>query len=213
MLSKKFVYIPHTEYRLLSAMYDLLCNGIYYCLYTEYFSSIEKHYKDKHNEVWFVLTINAYYDLAIINWCKIFGSHTEPTHYFQLISSQNLQEKLKEMHINPSDSQQLKARLLANANLSLEELNNYHPSTKDYRDRNLIHREHSPTKINDGDLSYPKLKIAKKTFISLLVILIILIKKFPTQEDKINAYKFTYDDVDTQDKIIALIKKSFPNLV
>lgn len=211
---KKIIYLPHTEYRSITALYSLACDGIHYCLYKEYFDSIENKFNNTpHLYNWYILTVNAYYDLAISNWCKLFGSYSEPTHYYHLLGIHALKTKLIEININPPNKEQLKSNLLILSKLSINDFDQYHQLTKDYRDKNLIHREHSPTKIKDGDLSYPKIDTAKENFLSLTLILIKLAKRFPNTQDKINCYQFIYDDFDSKDKILELIQKSIPNFI
>lgn len=209
---KKRVYLPHIEYRLLSAIYALSVDGLIYCLYKKHFESIEEDFKAKDSYIWFIHTMNAYYDLAIGHWCRIFGSYSEPTHYYQLLETQALQQKLIDIGIGASEKDKLKEYLLKGSDLTPDNFDSYHQLTKEYRDRNLIHREHSPSEIKDGDLYFPKLEIAKKTLLSLILILIKLAKRFPEHQDEVNNYMFIYDDFDDQDKICEAIKKSFPNL-
>jgi len=207
---KKIVYMPHTEYRLISAMYGLVCDGVTYCMYKDYFDSISGAFKNTPNHIWFIHTVNAYYDLAISNWCKIFGSYSEPTHYHKLLETQALRAKLLEIGLALADADQLRDYILDRAGLKLDEYGSYHELTKDYRDRNLIHREHSPDEIKDGDLYFPRLAIAKDTFLSLVLLLINLAKKFPEIGDEVNSYKFLYDDFSGKSQICSLIERSFP---
>ena len=207
---KKIVFMPHTEYRLISAMYGLVCDGITYCMYKCYFDSISTFFKDTSNYLWYIHTVNAYYDLAISNWCKIFGSYTEPTHYHKLIETQALRTKLTEVGVMSADVDHLRSYLLDHAQLSREQYNSYHELTKDYRDRNLIHCEHSPEEIKDGDLYFPKLNVAKDTFLSLALLLINLAKQFPEAADEVNSYKLLYDDFREKSQICSLIESSFP---
>ena len=211
---KKTVFLPHVEYRLISALYGLACDGIHYCLYKEYFDSIENEFTaDSHLRVWHRHTVNAYYDIAIINWCKLFGAYSEPTHYQRLLTTHALKTKLAEISIVPPDKEKLKFILLENTGVLVNEFDQYHQLTKDYRDRNLIHRENSPRKINDGDLYYPHLTTAKETFISLTLVLIKLSRKFPAMQDGVNFYKFIYDDFDNKKQICDLINKSMPTFI
>jgi hypothetical protein len=167
-------------------------------------------FKDKPDYVWFICTVNAYYDLAVSHWCKIFGSYPESTHYHHLLETQLLKTKLLELSINPVDKEHLKHAILSGCDLQSSDYDNYHQLTKEYRDRNLIHREHSPSEINDGDLYFPNLEIAKQTLLSLTLILIKLAKRFPETQDEVNCFKFLYDDIDSQEKISTLIMGSFP---
>lgn len=208
---KKIAYMPHTEYRLVSAMYGLVCDGITYCMYKNHFDSLSGSFKGTSNHIWFIHTVNAYYDLAISNWCKIFGSYSEPTHYNKLIETQALKAKLLEVELVLTGADQLRAYILDNAGLKPDEYSAYHELTKDYRNRNLVHREHSPDEIKDGDLYFPKLDIAQNIFISLVLLLINLAKKFPeVGGDEVNSYKFLYDDFSEKAQIFSLIEKSFP---
>lgn len=212
---KKEVYLPHTEYRLISALYSLSCTGIHYCIYKKYFDSLKNKFLNSALIYWHTHTTNAYYDLAISNWCKLFGSYSEPTHYYHLLSTHALKAKLIDIDIDMeiSNKEELKKYLLKLSNLTITEFDNYHQLTKDYRDRNLIHREHSPVKINDGDLYFPELEIAKKSFLSLTLILIKLFRTFYSNQDEVNFYKFIYDDFNQPDQICDLINKSIPKFI
>jgi hypothetical protein len=126
---------------------SFLLGRLIYCLYKRYFDSIKVKFQNKSTNVWYVHTVNAYHDLAISHWCKIFGSYSEPTHYYQLIKAPALNQGLIELNINPPDRKKLKEYLLKECGLSSEEFNNYHQLTKNYRDRNLVHREHSPNEV------------------------------------------------------------------
>jgi hypothetical protein len=186
---------------------------VFIIAFKEYFDSIKNKFNTPHVYSWYYHTVNAYYDLAIGHWCKIFGSYSEPTHYHKLLDTQQLKTKLNELQINPPETDQLRLWLLNDAELTEEALNEYHQLTKDYRDRNLVHRENSPEKINHGDLYYPKIEFAKRTFLSLIVILIKLAKNFPVTQDAINHYEFTYDDFTEKSEILDLIKKSIPDFL
>ncbi len=210
---KKIVYIPHIEYRLIKELYNLSSEGVHYCLYKEYFYSIKNKFNTPHVYSWYCHTVNAYYHLAIGHWCKIFGSYSEPTHYHKLLDTQSLKTKLNELGISPPEADQLRVWLLKDAELTEKAFNEYHQLTKDYRDRNLVHRENSPEIINDGDLYYPKIEFAKRTFLSLIVILIKLTKTFPVAQDAVNHYEFIYDDYTEKLEILDLIKKSIPNFL
>jgi hypothetical protein len=124
-----------------------------------------------------------------------------------------LQAKLQEIGITPPNKENLKLKLLEISKVSGDAFDKYHQSTKDYRDRNLIHREHSPQEIKDGDLHYPIIAIANKTFLSLTMILIQLIKSYPNSPDSAHAYKLIYDDVGQKEQIIQLIEESIPKFI
>lgn len=187
----------------------------YPLLYIQNLDSIKKKFTTiPHLCNWYRYTVNAYYDLAIANWCKLFGSYSEPTHYYHILDTINLQSKLIEIKINPPNKPKLKAKLIAYSNnLSEKEFNKYHKLTKDYRDRSLIHREHLPEEINDGDLRYPMLDIAKETFLSLTLILIELARKFSSQRDVVNYFRFIYDDLHDKEQINNLTDKSIPKFI
>lgn len=92
---KKIVYLPHIEYRLILALYVLACDGIYYGIYKEYFDSIQYKFKSiPHMYAWYTRTVDDYYDLAVSNWCKLFGAYSEPTHYYYLLSTHALKSNL-----------------------------------------------------------------------------------------------------------------------
>lgn len=208
--SQKKAYLPHVEWRLLSAIYELAYAAVYYIEYKRYFDSIK--IKLDSSNVWYTYTVNAYYDSAIFNWCKLFGSYSEPTHYYQLLSTPLLKEMLVKVNINLTDRTHLKRFILNNCSLSIIQFDKYHKLVKDYRDKNLIHREHSPTKINDGDLSYPILGIAKKTVFSLISLVIKIARTFPQDQSNSNFYSFQYHDL-SKPQINKIIKQSIPPFI
>jgi hypothetical protein len=92
--SKLKSYLSQSDSRLINALYSTCLEGVYYCLYKEYFDKIESLFKSKPSAFWYIQTVNAYYDLAVINWCKIFGSYTEPTHYSKIFNHDFIKSKL-----------------------------------------------------------------------------------------------------------------------
>ena len=42
-------------------------------------------YKNDFNQNYWILTFNNFFDLAILEWCKIFGVDSEPTHWKTIV--------------------------------------------------------------------------------------------------------------------------------
>lgn len=204
---KTIYYLPHDEYRLISAMYDITTDGLYSAYYKRYLDDQREFIKSQPRLiVWYNRTRNAYYDQAISNWCKIFGSWSEPTHYYKLLEIPLFVTKLKEI-FNIKEKNDLKHMIVNNVNM--EEFKLYHSKTKDYRDRYLIHREHSPKQIEDDELGYPNLDVPIKTFCSIALFLIRLTKSFPQEKLDSNQYALIMDNFEFTQQIFLFIKESF----
>jgi hypothetical protein len=184
----KVIYLARTEKRLITAMYELTCEGF---IYATYANEIDKNHNqlESSKKVWRQLTRNAYYDAAIRNWCMLFGSRNEPTHYSKLLTSEIFKSHLIQLNIG-STVDELRTKLLMDADLTREMHSQYHQATKKYRDMYLIHREHSPNIINDGDLNFPILDSAIRLFYSLFGILVKLADTFESKP--ITKYDFKY---------------------
>lgn len=46
-------------------------------------------YKDNFNQSYWILIYNNFFDITILEWCKIFGTYSEPTHWTTLVKDQN----------------------------------------------------------------------------------------------------------------------------
>lgn len=204
-------YMPHKESRLFNALYPTIIASLHYLAYKKFFDENKLKFKNHGDNNWWIYTVNAYYDLAIINWCKLFGTYSEPTHYYNLIKTSSLLcDKLKKI-IDPCDKQTLKRFLLDKAGVTLEEFEIYHKNTMDYRNRNVIHEEHSPEKINSGDLARSSLDIAKKTLTALFFIIIKLANQFPKENDQIYQFRFEFLKYDNEDQLYKDIARDFPS--
>jgi hypothetical protein len=78
------VYLLRKEKCLINAVYELTCEGFICANYTK---KLDKKQNDfvLLQQHWYQFTRNSYYDTAIRNWCMLFGSRNEPTHYSKLL--------------------------------------------------------------------------------------------------------------------------------
>ena len=73
------------------------------------------------------LILGNHLDVSVLEWCKIFGSNAEPTHWKNIV---------------PVDDHDLfRDELLSTLGVSGEEWANYWESMKEYRDRQVAHYE------------------------------------------------------------------------
>jgi hypothetical protein len=164
-------FLPQDEFRILSQQFILAEEGISYGHYYELF---EKKLKTLRSS-FYQYTRNAYYDEIILTWCKLFGSYGEPTHYTSILKFNGIIKALNIVKNGLSDQENLKKKVTA----GVDSYDQYHHDTKDYRDRYLIHREHSPITINDGDLNFPIVQPALKLIHNYYLLLIKVLKTYP----------------------------------
>lgn len=85
------------------------------------------------------LIFNNFLDFAVLEWCKIFGARSEPTHWTKLIT----------------DHDKFRDDLLKRVGLSVDEWKTYRDSIKDYRDNFVSHHQKNPNVTQ-----YPKFDYA-----------------------------------------------------
>ncbi len=95
-------------------------------------------YKDKFEQNYWILIFNNFLDIAVLEWCKVFGSNKDETHWSN--------------HIK--DKEEFRKQLLYRLNLSQEEWNKYWNSMKSYRDHVVAHHEHDPNITSYPDLNH-----------------------------------------------------------
>lgn len=161
----KTVYLPRKEKRLINAMYELVCEGLICATYTNEIDKKENNFVSS-RQVWHRFTRNAYYDSAIRNWCMLFGSRNEPTHYSKLLTFEIFKASLSEINVG-SAVEDLRKKLLKEASVTIEVHEEYHQATKKYRDMYLVHRQHYEfqvvREVIDMDDWLDKLRIRRQT--------------------------------------------------
>lgn len=172
----------HSDYRLLSQMYHLCIEGIYNCLYYKYLNSFTGDLsRNAYIKNWVIGSMNAYYDCSVKNWCMLFGSKNEPTHYSRLLNHQNIKDKLQIiLGMPPITDERLKMHFFNELKITEKDYQDFFEKTKKYRDKHLIHREHSPKKINDGDIEYPKVDTIMNSYYIMTYLLICIFDQFPS---------------------------------
>jgi hypothetical protein len=136
---------------------------------TASFSSLEAVLAEEPNPSYWIYVLNNFYDLTILEWCKVFGSYGEPTHWTTLVPEPN------------RDS--FRKGLLNHVGLTESGWQFYCEQVRDYRNHRLAHHQRS-TKITH----YPALdNILKSAFYyhdwlvkQLEVIAAILAERYPT---------------------------------
>lgn len=208
----KYRYAPHAEKRILQEMSNIIIYGLLYADYKRYFDQIKTNVSTNSLDCW-IATINGYYDLAVFNWCMIFGSKNEPTHYKKLLEHGGCLNKLKTLYkqnrMLPEDLQKI---ILDEAGLEESEYESFHRKTLHYRNKNLIHREHSPLEIHDGDLEYPDLDPIISTLKAICIILVKLIKLYPDESDEVNTDRIQFCDLDSIDMLDEFRKAAQPKI-
>lgn len=102
-----------------------------------YYKSLYK-YKDNFRQDYWILIFNNFLDIAVLEWCKVFGSRAEKTHWSH--------------HIQNEDK--FRQEILNHLNLSRKEWGKYWESMKSYRDSVVAHHESNPNFTNYPNLDY-----------------------------------------------------------
>ncbi len=96
-------------------------------------------YKDDFNQNYWILIYNNFLDIAVMEWCKIFGSNKEPTHWKTLVDDHDI----------------FRQNLLKALNIDDAAWKSYWMGMKDYRDTQVAHHQYNPNITH-----YPNLNIA-----------------------------------------------------
>lgn len=94
--------------------------------------------KDNFEQNYWILIFNNFLEIAVLEWCKVFGSNTDTTHWTN--------------HIN--DEAGFRSNLLKRLNLTQPEWDNYWQEMKNYRDKVVAHHEYDPKITNYPDFSH-----------------------------------------------------------
>lgn len=204
-------FCPQEESRILSQMIHVSGNGIQYIYYKKFFDTLADRIS-VNNQEWFILTLNGYYDLAVYNWCMIFGTYSEPTHYQKLIEYKNIKKYLCcILSCETVDKEIFKNHLLDCIGLSESEYVQVHKNIIDYRNRYLAHRVNHPSEINDNDLVFPELNVIKQALEFFYLLLVQIINFFPDTPDKNNRHYVSYFSLNSHDDIEEFLKLTLPN--
>ena len=77
---------------------------------------------------YWILIYNNFFDLAVLGWCKIFGTHSEPTHWKNIVD----------------DHETFRKGLLAHLGISEGAWEDYWQEVKNYRDSEVSHALRNP---------------------------------------------------------------------
>ena len=109
---------------------------IYVIRNVAYHNSLAK-FKDDFNQNYWILISNNFFDVAILEWCKVFGTNSEPTHWKTIVNNHQL----------------FRNDLLSSIGLDEKEWNNFWQSVNSYRNNIIAHFRRIP------GLSYPSLGV------------------------------------------------------
>ena len=77
-------------------------------------------------------TASAYLELAVVEWCKVFGSDGEKTHWKKVLA-----DNIKE--IEEQDLEDFRRRVLSKTGLTQKEWDTYHKKMLSLRDKYVAH--------------------------------------------------------------------------
>lgn len=87
-----------------------------------------KKYKDGFNQNYWILVFNNFYDAAVLEWCKVFGTDNEPTHWKTLVD----------------DHTSFRKGLLARIGIGEHGWESYWKQVRDYRNNLITHHQKTP---------------------------------------------------------------------
>lgn len=210
VMELKYVNLSHTESRIIQQLLNIVGDGIQNYHYKQLFDSFEKKIS-RANRTWYIYTINSYYDAAVRDWCMVFGSYSEPTHYIRLLKHRPILNIINNIIDKEKTSKEdILAYLLRDISITQAVYEKYHQNITDYRNRYLVHREHRPEKINDNDLSYPELEILFRSLSSLYLFIVKIIKQLPDSHN--GQYQVKYYDFENKVQINEYLEKTNPCL-
>jgi hypothetical protein len=114
---------------------DQVFRLVYVVRNVAYYRSLEP-LKDDFNQNYWIHIFNNFFDIAVLEWCKVFGSRAEGTHWSNYVKDQEVFRK----------------GLLGKIGMSEAAWQIYWESIKNYRDELLAHHQ-SSSKVS----SYPEL--------------------------------------------------------
>lgn len=95
-------------------------------------------FKNDFDQNYWILVFNNFLDIAVLEWCKAFGSRSEATHWSNHVTDQNA----------------FRAGLLEKLEISECEWQAYWNSIKTYRDEVVAHHESASTVTHYPDFGY-----------------------------------------------------------
>ena len=96
--------------------------------------------KDNFEQNYWILIFNNFLEIAVLEWCKVFGSNTDTTHWTK--------------YIDVDDQAGFRSNLWKRLNLTEQEWKDYRQKMKDYRDKVVAHDEYNPKITNYPDFSH-----------------------------------------------------------
>lgn len=93
-----------------------------------YHRAMLPHVNNLRTNIW-IYAFNNYIDVAVLDWCHLFGNWNDHLHWRNLIN----------------DADGFKKELLNTLNMTAREFDTYWESVKDYRDKDIAHIEVRPS--------------------------------------------------------------------
>ena len=122
-----------------------------------YYRSLAMYCKSFDQNFW-IYAFNNYFDMSVLEWCKVFGSRQEPTHWTSVVG----------------DEDAFRTGMLAEIELTLAEWESYWTEMKNYRDISVAHHTKDPKLTK-----YPNLDTALASTFFFYGHLVTLLKDAP----------------------------------
>lgn len=196
------------QYRLLNHMLSLCAEGLY-CYYICDFLKDYKSSESASNNLqdWSVCICETFYDKVVSNWCALFGTDNEETHYSKLVLDEIIRNKLSEI-LKSSLNIRGKIRNKIFEAVAMNEMDylKYWDNVVKYRNEYLVHRVHNPGKVVKGIIKYPKTLPMKRSLLYLYYLLVQIIKSY---DGKKGIYQLDFIDCKSQNDIDTYYRKGF----
>jgi hypothetical protein len=128
-----------------------------------YYLALDEYQKELKQNYWIAI-YNNYIDIVTLEWCKIFGSKKEQTHWKTVVD-------------DPVDFEK---DLLSAVKMTSVEWNKYRDETRQYRDKFLAHYDERHFEVSPGQIKIPDLEGILQ---SSNYFYIYLVKKFRKLQD------------------------------
>ena len=122
-----------------------------------YYRALAKHKESLDQNFW-IYGFNNFFDMSVLEWCKVFGSRAEPTYWTTVVA----------------DIQAFRESMLTELSLTRDEWDSYWDEMKTYRDFSVAHHADPPNQTR-----YPNLDTALASTIYLFGHLVNQLKAAP----------------------------------
>lgn len=211
---KKEVYIHKNEWGILKHILNISADGLICKVLKDRFDSYTNNDCVVCKYSWIIQTRNAYFDLAILDWNLLFGSHNQPTHYGKLIKNTNIKNIIGSLCKNKNlKKDDLRNILLEYIGINLDVYKKFHKELLIYRNKYLAHREHGFIEDPSNKVVYPKTDYFIESFCAVYFLLINILNQYPVFSNDNQDKKLTFLQFDSKASLLNYINSEYADLL